>query len=50
MGKNPHGNQKCILYMESKDIAMDDKFVYLNKCGHEYSTGIIDDFHLTLSQ
>lgn len=49
MGKNPHGNQKCIL-RGIKDISMDDKFVYLDKCGHEYSIGIIDDFHLTLSQ
>lgn len=38
-------NAYCV---ESKDISMDDKFVYLDKCGHEYSIGIIDDFHLTL--
>lgn len=50
MGKKILMGIKNAYCVESKDISMDDKFVYLDKCGHEYSIGIIDDFHPTLSQ
>lgn len=49
MGKKIFMGIKNVYCVELKDIFMDDKFVYLDKCGYEYLIGIIDDFYLILS-